>query len=165
MKLGLKALHEKVFDSILKGLSIHILQEHVESFLDDWLKEDIYFPSFSELRRAQHLGYYTVILSNSPNFLVERIAKRFNVSDCQSTEYEVDKDGTLCHISHIMDGEDKAAYVAYLLARLGEDENHVIAFSDSYSDLPLLLRADSAVVVNPDRRLNKVALKFNWPKL
>jgi len=165
MKLDLKTLHEKVFDSILKGLSIHTLQSHVESFLDDWLINDIYLPSFSELRRAQHLGYYTVILSNSPSFLVERIALRLGVSDCQSTEYEVDKEGALCHISHIMDGEDKAAYMAYLLTRLGEGENHVVAFSDSYSDLPLLLCAESAVVVNPDRRLKKVALKFNWPKL
>lgn len=165
MKLSLTQLHETVFKFVLKGLPIHLLDDQVDSFLDEWLTNNIYVPAFLELRKAQHLGYLTVILSNSPDFLVSKIAFRFQVSEFHSTQYLVDNDGKLCNISHIMNGEDKAACVANLLVRLNEDKKNVLAFSDSYWDLPLLQYAGKAIVVNPDPKLKKLAMQFNWPKI
>ena len=87
------------------------------------------------------------------------------MSEFHSTEYKVDNEGKLCNIARIMNGEDKAAFVADLLARLNENKKNVLAFSDSHWDLPLLQYVGNAVVVNPDRKLKKAATKFNWPKI
>jgi len=128
MKLSLSQLHETVFKCVLKGLPIDILDGQVDFFLDEWLSDNIYLPAFLQMRRAQHLGYLTVILSNSPDFLVSKIAFRFQVSEFHSTEYKVDNEGKLCNISRIMNGEDKAAFVADLLARLNENKKKCAGF-------------------------------------
>lgn len=163
--LSLTELHEKTFKSVLKGMSIHLIASHVKDFVDQWLVSALYYPAYSELRRAQHLGHYTMILSNSPSFLVKAIAERLNVNDWRATEYEVDKDGKLCHIAHVLNGKDKAGQVRNIIRKLGLTKRNVIAYSDSFWDLPFLKSAGQAVVVNPDRKLEKISQEHNWPKI
>jgi len=163
--LSLTQLHEKTFKTLLKGMSLSVIASHVKSFVDGWLSEALYYPAFSELRRAQHLGFYTMILSNSPGFLVKVIAERLNVSEWKATEYEVDKDGRLCHIAHVLNGRDKASQVRKIIRKLGLTKRNVVAYSDSVWDLPFLESAGQAVVVNPDRKLQKISQEHNWPKI
>ncbi len=163
--LTLTQLHEKTFKSVLYGKKVEVIAEYVRDFVDNWLSEALYLPAIAELRRAQHLGYYTMILSNSPSFLVKAIAERLNVSDWRATEYGVDKEGRLCHIAHILNGKDKAWQVKNIMRLLGLNKGNVVAYSDSYWDLPLLESAGRAVVVNPDRKLQRISLEHNWPKI
>ncbi|MEI8328453.1 MAG: HAD-IB family hydrolase [Chlamydiia bacterium] len=163
--LSLTELHEKTFKSVLKGMSLNTISMYVKEFVDHWLIDALYIPAICELRRAQHLGYYTLILSNSPSFLVKVIAERLNVTDWKGTEYEVDKDGKLCHIAHVLNGKEKASQVRTVIQKLGLTKNNVTAYSDSVSDLPLLESAGQAVVVNPDRKLKRISQAHNWPKI
>ncbi|MCX6989103.1 MAG: HAD-IB family hydrolase [Chlamydiae bacterium] len=163
--LSLTELHEKTFKSVLKGMSLNTISMYVKEFVDHWLIDALYIPAICELRRAQHLGYYTLILSNSPSFLVKVIAERLNVTDWKGTEYEVDKDGKLCHIAHVLNGKEKASQVRTVIQKLGLTKNNVTAYSDSVSDLPLLESAGQAVVVNPDRKLKRISQAQNWPKI
>lgn len=146
-------------------MSLQVIANYVKEFVDQWLTSALYYPAFAELRRAQHLGHYTMILSNSPSFLVKAIAERLNVSDWKATEYEVDKEGRLCHIAHVLNGKDKAGQVRNIIRKLGLTKKNVVAYSDSFWDLPLLRCAGQAVVVNPDRKLQKISQQHNWPKL
>lgn len=163
--LTLTQLHEKTFRKFLKGVNLHEIVSYVKEFVDQWLSSALYMPAIAELRRAQHLGHYTMILSNSPSFLVRAIAERLSVCDWRATEYEVDKEGRLCHIAHILNGWDKAGCVRQIIEKLGLTKRNVIAYSDSFWDLPLLESAGQAVVVNPDRKLLRISQKLNWPKL
>jgi HAD superfamily hydrolase (TIGR01490 family) len=163
--LSLTELHEKTFRTVLKGMPLVNISRHVKDFVDHWLAGALYLPAFSELRRAQHLGYYTMILSNSPSFLVKVIAEKLNVCDWKATEYEVDKDGKLCHIAHVLNGKDKAGQVCSLIKKLGLSKKNVTAYSDSFWDLPLLESVGFPVVVNPDRKLKRISQQQNWPKL
>lgn len=163
--LSLTELHEKTFKTVLQGMSLSLISAHVKEFVDHWLVEALYIPAIAELRRAQHLGYYTLILSNSPSFLVKPIAEWLNVTDWKGTEYGVDKDGKLCHIAHVLSGKEKAGQLRNLIRKLGLTKNNVIAYSDSVSDLPLLESAGQAVVVNPDRKLKRISQAQNWLKI
>ncbi len=160
--LSLLELHEKIFRRILQGRTLASLEAHVDAFLKENLFPFLYKPAYECLRHSQKRGDYTVILSNSPQFLVKPIARFFKVNEWGSSLYAVDKDDRLCHILSLMQGEDKARYVAELASRLGIAKQDVTVYSDSYLDLPFLLSAGRAVAVNPDKKLRRYFQERKW---
>lgn len=162
LDLSLSELHRLVFDRFLQGLELERLEKEVDPFLELYLKKALYLPAYRELLRAQHLGHYTMILSNSPHFLVKKIAHVLGACRWEATEYAVDKEQRLCHIASIMQGEDKSSCVLKAAEELGVAPMQVTAYSDSIWDLPLLLAAGKAVAVRPDRKLRKLALEHEW---
>lgn len=122
----------------------------------------MYHPAVQRLKQLQSEGVYTLILSNSPDFLVRSFALRFGVDEWGGSSYGVDKDGMLCTISNLMEGKDKAEYCLSLAARLGVLRSCLQAYSDSYLDLPFLEAAGRAIAVNPDKKLNRISQERNW---
>lgn len=163
--MSLNELHAKVFKRLLRGRPLEKLEANVEPFLKQYLHSRIYLPVIEQLRLAQHLGHYTLILSNSPSFLVKKIAEALCVDEWRATQYAVDKEKKLCHIACIMQGEEKALCVNEIAKKLCIDKEKITAFSDSFLDLPLLLSAGKAVAVNPDRKLRRFCKHHHWPIL
>ncbi|MES2122117.1 MAG: HAD family phosphatase [Chlamydiota bacterium] len=160
--LDLLSLHRSVFTSLLKGMSLPVLEQNVELFLKSQFFSKIYPPVLAQLRRAQHLGHYTLILSNSPSFLVNKIAQFLGVDEARATEYAVDKDQNLCHIASVMQGQDKASCLKEIAGKLSIDKSNITAYSDSILDLPLLLSAGTAIAVKPDRKLRRFSEIHQW---
>jgi phosphoserine phosphatase len=160
--MSLESLHKAVFRRTLCGLSLHYLEEQVERFLKEYLTQELYMPAVNELRLAQQLGHYTVILSNSPNFLVAAVAKFFSVNEWRATEYGVDGERKLSKISLIMDGAAKALHLHELSKKLGIQKQAITAYSDSYLDLDFLNASGTPVAVNPDRKLRALSLQRKW---
>jgi HAD superfamily hydrolase (TIGR01490 family) len=160
--MSLSDLHNRIFKHFLRGRSLEILEEHVAPFLQDYLFSQIYPPVIAELRLAQHLGHYTLILSNSPSFLVEKIAQLLGVNEWRATQYAVDKEQKLCHITSIMQGEEKASCVQEIAGKLSIGKEQITAYSDSFLDLPLLLTAGIPIAVNPDRKLRRFSQQRKW---
>jgi len=155
-------LHSRIFERFLKGRSLESIEKEVDAFLERYLKSALYFPVLCQLKLAQHLGHYTLILSNSPHFLVKKIAEALGVSQWRATEYAVDKEQKLCHIASIMQGDEKASCVLKVAEELGIPSSQITAYSDSIWDLPLLLTAGKAIAVHPDRKLRAYSLKHEW---
>jgi len=155
-------LHNQIFMRFLKGRTLESLEREVDAFIERYLEKALYAPALCQLKLAQHLGRFTMILSNSPSFLVKKIAKALDVSDWKATEYAVDKQQRLCHIAFIMQGEEKAAYVLKIAEKLGISPSEITAYSDSIWDLPLLLASGTAIAVSPDRKLRTYSLKARW---
>lgn len=160
--MDLVQLHHNVFNQMLKGRFFPQIEDRVEPFLSDYLTSKMYPPAIARLRLAQHLGNYTLILSNSPSFLVRKIAAFLGVDEWRATEYSVDKEMRLCEIASIMQGEDKASSALEIAAKLSIPKEEIIAYSDSILDLPLLLTAGKAVAVNPDRKLRQLSITNRW---
>jgi len=163
LNLSLSALHHKIFTCFLKGKSLELLESFVEPFIQEEISSLLYMPAIDHLRRAQHLGHFTLILSNSPEFLVKGIAEFLGVSGWHATRYAVDKDNMLSHVAAIMQGEDKAWQVKAIADKLNLDKSQITAYSDSHLDIPFLLSAGKAVAVNPNRKLLQISRKHNWP--
>ena len=163
--LDLEALHRKVFQRLLNGKCFRSLSAHIPHFIETHLEDLIYYPALQKLRLAQHLGHYTMILSNAPNFLVKEISERLGVSDWKASEYEVDKDAKLCQISLILQGKEKAKCVRDVSRKLKIPKSEITAYSDSFYDLPFLQCAGTAIVVNPDKKLQKYSLKSSWEEI
>ena len=129
--MSLIDLHKLVFDRYLKGRSLSSLEVHVEPFLQQNFLPSLNLPALSQLKLAQHLGHHTLILSNSPDFLVCKIAKILKVSDWKATEYAVDKQQRLCHILSIMQGEEKVSCMLNMAKQLQVGKSEITAYSDS----------------------------------
>jgi HAD superfamily hydrolase (TIGR01490 family) len=160
--LSLKGLHEGIFEKLLKGISLVSLEKEADDFVAQLLSKTYYFPALERLKLAQHLGHYTVILSNSPSFLVSRVANLLRVDAWRATEYAVDKDDKLCHISALMQGEEKARCVQQIASVLQIGQESITAYSDSCLDFPFLVASGNAVAVNPDKALLQLAKERGW---
>lgn len=165
LEMSISELHNRIFEHLLRGRSLEMIEEMVAPFLEEYLLAKIYPPVLSRLRLAQHLGHYTLILSSSPLFLVEKIASFLGVNECRATQYAVDKEQKLCHIASIMQGEEKALCVQEVANKLTIEKEQITAYSDSFLDLPLLLSAGKPIAVNPDRKLRYFSLEHDWPIL
>lgn len=163
--MSLVQLHTKIFERLLRGRSLKVIEENVEPFLQEYLSSRIYAPALAELRLAQHLGHYTLILSNSPSFLVEKIAQALGFNEWRATQYAVDNELNLCHIASIMQGKEKASCMQEIADRLSIDKDKITAYSDSFLDLPFLQAAGTPVAVNPDRKLRRFSEQHKWPIL
>lgn len=114
------------------------------------------------LRRHLVAGDFVVVLSASPQELVEAVAGRLGAHRAVGTRagvvdgrYTGDLDGPFCY------GEGK-------LVRLVQDVgpgalDDAAGYADSASDLPVLEACREPVAVNPDRRLREVAAARGWP--
>ncbi len=162
LRKSLQHIHNELFAKILRGLEMAKLEKASEQFIDEFIWSSLYPPVFALFKREQHLGSTVALMSSSPSFLVERIAKRLGADHWEATEYEVDKMGRLSAVKRFLDGEAKAEQVAKFLARKGYTKNDCKAYSDSYHDLPFLLAAGHPVAVNPDRKLRSYAMKHEW---
>lgn len=123
-------------------------------------------PPAARLLLEHHLmvGDFCVLLSSSPQELVERIGRGLGMQRSIGTRAQVREgrytgaiDGPLCY---------GAGKLEALRLALGEvDLRDAFAYADSASDLPLLRNCGHPVAVNPDRPLRRLARRSGWPVL
>ena len=65
----------------------------------------------------------------------------------------------------VVAGPQKAQLVRDHARLNGHDLDECFAFSDSYSDLPMLSVVGHPAAVNPDARLRLLAKAYSWPTL
>jgi HAD superfamily hydrolase (TIGR01490 family) len=109
-------------------------------------------------------GHALALLSTSPRYIVEPVARALSVEAVGATDFEVQGGrltgqlkGPACF------GPGKIHFAE----QLGRSHNlNVDAswfYTDSYTDLPMLERVSHKVVVNPDPRLRRTARSRGWP--
>jgi HAD superfamily hydrolase (TIGR01490 family) len=116
------------------------------------------------LDRHRRQGRATYIVSASPKELVEPLAKALGMTDGIGTVSEVvDGAYTGALVGPFCYGEGKVEAIRAIAAWEGFDLGECYAYSDSISDLPMLEAVGHPVAVNPDNRLNAIALRRGWP--
>ena len=63
----------------------------------------------------------------------------------------------------VVAGPEKARLIREHARENGHDLDECYAFSDSYSDLPMLSVVGHPAAVNPDPRLRLLAKAYSWP--
>lgn len=160
--MGLVELHHSVFNKLLRGKKLEFLEKYIDKFVNEYVKSALYLPAVARLRRAQQLGHYTVILSNSPSFLVKRFAKILGVNDYYATEYSVDEQWRFDKILKILEGKDKATHLMKIAEKFGIFLDHISAYSDSIFDLEFLKASGNPIAVNPDKKLREISIANQW---
>jgi len=160
--MSLADLHHSAFNKLLRGKPLELLEKYVDKFVNEMVKGSLYVPAVARLKRAQQLGHYTMILSNSPSFLVKRFAKALGVNAYYATEYVLDEKKRFNKIKRILEGKDKANHILTIAKKLGIFLEEITAYSDSFLDLEFLQVAGRPIAVNPDKKLRAISVKNQW---
>ncbi|MCB1181416.1 MAG: HAD-IB family phosphatase [Chlamydiia bacterium] len=155
-----KQLQTAVFKRIFQGKSLKTFTDYIPSFIEQKISTLFYGPAILKLKNHLRLGHRVMILSNSPNFLVEPIGASLNVFDAHGSRYTIDQGGRLVDIAFLLDGHRKTEIVKGVISQTGSSV--IYAYSDSCQDLPLLELADYPTVVRPDLKLKRIALNRGW---
>lgn len=120
----------------------------------------------AEIRRHQRMGHQTWLVTASPTELAERMARELRMTGAMGTQaervagvYSGELAGPILH------GRHKADAVSALAAVEELDLTRCAAYSDSITDLPLLVLVGRPTVVNANRRLRQIAHRNGWQVL
>lgn len=116
-----------------------------------------------EIREHQRAGRPVYLLTGNLPYLPELVAGDLKLDGVHSTRAEV-RDGTFTGrvLQPPCAGEGKIVHAQRTAEHTGRLLSASWFYTDSYSDLPMLLVCGNPVAVNPDRKLQKLAKKQRW---
>ncbi len=142
-------------------------QGHVSSIVEDTLtsvvEPIIYAEALELMAEHRRAGRRIVIVSASPEEIVNPIGRLLDVDDVLASRAQVDLDGRYTgEMAFYAYGPFKVDAMVQLAENRGIDLAESWAYSDSYTDLPMLEAVGHPVAVNPDRPLAKAARDRRW---
>lgn len=130
----------------------------VEDALTSVVEPIIYAEALELMADHRRAGRRIVIVSASPEEVVLPIGRLLDVDDVLASRAQVDHEGRYTgEMAFYAYGPFKVDAMEDLAARQGIDLAASFAYSDSYTDLPMLEAVGHPVAVNPDRPLAKAA--------
>ena len=159
--MALPLLHGLAFKAVFKGADIEKLSLLAEEFLDENLKRWESQEIVKRLNEAKKQGHYTALLSNSPDFFVQIVAKKIGFDYCKGSVYQV-VDNKLDKVAVLMGGDEKARTMFEICEKESIPKENSSAYTDCLSDLSLLQAVGNPFAVNPSARLKKYCKQNNW---
>lgn len=124
---------------------------------------------FAKMLIAEHqeAGRLVVLATTTPEHLVRPLAERLGIDAVIATRYEVGEDGRFTgrNDGHFVWSKGKSAAVREWAQDNDIDLDESFAYSDSIYDAPLLKAVGNPGAVNPDPRLQALAIAARWPVL
>lgn len=140
-----------------------------EELFEDVIRPSIFPKAPGLIAEARRAGARPVIISGGLDFTVRPLARHLDIpdEDVLANRLEFDHRGVCTGklIPPFIAGASKAQLMRDYAARHGVDLARSYAYSDSFSDYPMLAAVGKPAVVNPDLRLRGVARSYDWPVL
>jgi HAD superfamily hydrolase (TIGR01490 family) len=161
--LDRRRFNELLFASY-RGISHDRLLFLADEAFDTVIKRALYPGARDLVQRCLAEGHQVVLVSGALDFLMDRLVKHLDATAHISNRLEI-KDGyaTGKLLRPIVAGPEKARLLREWAKEHGEDLAECFAYSDSYSDVPMLSVVGHPCAVNPDLRLRKLARTYAWP--
>lgn len=157
-----------------------VAQKALEGFRgreEAWLQQSCaeWFPKYvlPEVQQAgrraveQHraAGDFVAIVTGATRYVAEPVAAELGIDHVICSELEIDVDGRFTGriVEPLCYGLGKVERTTKLAEREGFRLEEACFYSDSITDLPLLEVVKAPIVINPDRRLRRIAQKRGWP--
>ncbi len=158
----LKRIESSVL-ALTQGWDQSVVKHIVSEALGEIITPLIYREAL-ELMEIHHLaGRKVYLVSASPEEVVGPLASFLGVDGFIASRSKVDPQGIyLGELEFYAYGPYKVEEMARLAESEGIDLRHSFAYSDSYTDIPMLEAVGNPVAVNPDRVLSKVAKERGW---
>jgi HAD superfamily hydrolase (TIGR01490 family) len=149
-----------------EGISQDRLLLLADDAFDSVLRRALY-PSAKDLvSRCRDEGHDVVLVSGALDFLMKRLADHLGATHVIANRLEI-KDGfaTGRLLRPVVAGPEKARLIRDHAREQGHDLDECFAYSDSYSDVPMLSVVGHPAAVNPDGKLQRLARTYGWPVL
>ncbi len=148
----------------LKGRSERDIIERTMEFWRDEVVHTIRPGARAAIAHHKAQGDLCFLLTSSTNYLCAPIADVLGCDGFLANRFEV-KDGVFTGepVEPVCFGEGKLELARACAVKLNVPLSECAFYTDSASDLPVLLAVGSPVVVHPDPRLRRIARKKGWP--
>lgn len=170
-QMALAELHDRrLFNEMLftsyEGMSEDRLRLLAEDAFDAVIRPSLYPDARSLVQRCRDEGHDVVIVSGALDFLMKELAEYLGATHIIANRLEI-KDGyaTGRLLRPVVAGPEKAKLIRDHARAHGHDLDHCFAYSDSYSDVPMLSVVGHPAAVNPDGKLARLANAYGWPIL
>ena len=123
------------------------------------LKSDrVYRYTRSQINWHKSQGHKLIFISGSPDYLVCRMAKKYEVDDWVGSTYE-NKDGILTgNVTPMWDSHSKDRAIDEFIKKYDIDMENSYAYGDTNGDFCMLKRVGNPIAINPSRELlNKIS--------
>jgi HAD superfamily hydrolase (TIGR01490 family) len=148
---------------LTKGWDRDQIRDIVREALEETVEPIIYAEALDLIEAHRAAGHKVYLVSASPEDIVLPLADHLGVDGAIASRVVVDEDGRYAgEMDFYAYGPFKAVAMEELAEREGFDLAESSAYSDSYTDLPMLEAVGHPVAVNPDRVLAKVAKEREW---
>jgi HAD superfamily hydrolase (TIGR01490 family) len=162
-RLNRKVFNE-LFYSYYEGQSEDRLETLAEELFEDVLRPAIYAGSPRLVDEARRAGCRIVLVTGALDFTVRHLARHLGADDVIANRMRfVQGVATGRVVPPIIEGAHKALVIRDYCVKQGIPLEKSFAYSDSFSDYPMLAVVGHPAAVNPDARLARVARAYEWP--
>lgn len=151
--------------ALCEGWDVEQVRKIVAETLDDIVDPIVYTEAVQLIHDHQAAGRDVIIISSSGTEIVEPIGARLGVEKVIGTQMAIAEGKYTGEILFYAYGEGKADAMRALADEQGYNLAECYAYSDSFTDLPMLAVVGHPFAVNPDDQLRKVARERIWPVL
>jgi HAD superfamily hydrolase (TIGR01490 family) len=156
----------EVFFREYRGLREQVLRAQSRQLFDEEILPSIYPDTQLLLEDDRRQGYLPVLVSGELDVALNEVIRYLGFQSviCNRLAF---KNGVATGEveSPLIAEEEKVLAMERLCRQYGTEMKQSKAYSDSFSDLPMLEAVGIPAAVNPDRRLKRVAQERGWPIL
>jgi HAD superfamily hydrolase (TIGR01490 family) len=164
-KLSRKWFNE-IFYRSYEGASEDRLIILAEELFEDVIKPNIYPRAIDLIAESRAAGCRQVLLSGALDFTMKPLARYLGIDDLIANRLEFDRGYATGHLHKpFVAGATKADIMRAFAREHHIDLAESWAYSDSFSDYPMLAVVGHPTAVHPDFRLRRTARSYDWPIL
>ncbi|WP_242343871.1 HAD family hydrolase [Anaeromyxobacter terrae] len=161
-----RKLFNEVFYRYYAGQSEDRLETLAGELFEDVLRPAIFPGTPRLIEETRRAGCRVVLVTGALDFTVRRLAEHLGADDLIANRMRfVQGVATGRVVPPIIEGAHKALAMRDYCVREGLALEKSFAYSDSFSDYPMLAVVGHPAAVNPDVRLARVARAYEWPIL
>jgi len=158
----------RTFNELLFGTYAGMSEDRLELLGEDTFRS-VMLPSLfgsakGLVEKSLSAGHEVVFVSGALECVIRHLARHLGATQVIANRLEM-KDGVATGklLRPVVAGPEKARIVRDHARSRGFDLDECFAFSDSYSDVPMLSVVGHPAAVNPDKRLAMLAKAYSWP--
>ena len=137
-----------------------------EELFEDVIRPNIYPRARDLIEESRRAGCRQVLISGALDFTMRPLAEYLQVDDFIANRLEFSEGYATGKLAKpFVGGATKAQIMRDYSKKHQIDLAESWAYSDSYSDFPMLAVVGRPTAVNPDFRLRSVARSYDWPVL
>ena len=158
---------DKFLQFSLRPLSQHPVTQLFawrQQFIDEIIHPFLLVKAQALVDKHRQQGDTLLVITATNRFITEPIVNLYGIKHLLATIPELKNgaytgrvDGIPCFQA------GKVTLLDQWLKNSSETLDESVFYSDSHNDLPLLKKVDHPVAVNPDEKLQAVAVELNWP--
>ncbi len=137
----------------LKGVNRDYI-EFIAAHVIDVNGDMVYKYSRDQIEWHKKQGHKVFFISGSPDFLVSKMAEKYDVTEYRGTLYKVDEENKFTgEIEKMWDSESKQRVLDEIIGKYNIDLENSYAYGDTTGDLSMLKMMGNPIAINPNKSL------------